>query len=88
MAGNTRGKLKEHFEGVHRNFEWCLHHINETLKLLDSKLRDRQLNETTKLSPEDLEKFIAEYPLCNGVKALGEGISKLDELAMDIYKSL
>lgn len=37
MAGNTRGKLKEHFEGIHRNFDWCLYHVNESLKLIAEK---------------------------------------------------
>ncbi len=34
MAGNTRGKLKEKFEGVHRNFEWCKLHLGESLVLV------------------------------------------------------
>lgn len=34
MAGNTRGKLKEHFEGIHRNFDWSVHHINQSLELI------------------------------------------------------
>lgn len=34
MAGNTRGKLKEKFEGVHRNFEWSKHHLEEALILI------------------------------------------------------
>ncbi|MBA7618118.1 hypothetical protein ES703_25439 [subsurface metagenome] len=37
MAGNTRGKLKEHFEGIHRNFDWCIYHVNESLKLIQEK---------------------------------------------------
>lgn len=37
MAGNTRGKLKEHFEGIHRNFDWILYHVNESLKLIAEK---------------------------------------------------
>ena len=37
MAGNTRGKLKEHFEGIHRNFDWIVYHINESLKLIKEK---------------------------------------------------
>lgn len=37
MAGNTRGKLKEHFEGVHRNFDWVLFHINKSLTLIQEK---------------------------------------------------
>lgn len=34
MAGNTRGKLKERFEGVHRNFEWSLRHLEAALALI------------------------------------------------------
>jgi len=34
MAGNTRGKLKEKFEGVHRNFEWSRKHLTESLVLI------------------------------------------------------
>jgi len=34
MAGNTRGKLKEHFEGIHRNFDWILYHVNAALVLI------------------------------------------------------
>lgn len=34
MAGNTRGKLKEKFEGVHRNFEWSKKHLVEALVLV------------------------------------------------------
>ena len=34
MAGNTRGKLKEQFEGIHRNFDWCTYHIQQSLLLI------------------------------------------------------
>ena len=34
MAGNTRGKLKEKFEGVHRNFDWAQKHCEESLELI------------------------------------------------------
>lgn len=34
MAGNTRGKLKEQFEGVHRNNEWIKKHLIEALVLI------------------------------------------------------
>lgn len=37
MAGNTRGKLKEHFEGVHRNFDWILYHCEKSLALIGDK---------------------------------------------------
>jgi len=34
MAGNTRGKLKEEFEGVHTNFEWAKKHLSRGLILI------------------------------------------------------
>lgn len=34
MAGNTRGKLKEQFEGVHRNFDWIRKHLLISLELI------------------------------------------------------
>ena len=34
MAGNTRGKLKECFEGVHRNNEWIKKHLTTSLVLI------------------------------------------------------
>lgn len=34
MAGNTRGKLKEKFEGVHRDFEWAKKHLAGALELI------------------------------------------------------
>ena len=34
MAGNTRGKLKERFEGVHRNFDWSRQHLIAALALI------------------------------------------------------
>lgn len=37
MAGNTRGKLKEHFEGIHRNFDWILYHCEKSLDLIQDK---------------------------------------------------
>jgi len=35
MAGNTRGKLKEQFEGVHNNFTWAITHIERGLVLIN-----------------------------------------------------
>ncbi|KKN15632.1 hypothetical protein LCGC14_0984190 [marine sediment metagenome] len=37
MAGNTRGKLKEKFEGVHRNCDWSIKHCQEALALIGDK---------------------------------------------------
>ena len=37
MAGNTRGKIKEHFEGIHRNFDWIIYHCQKILGLIKDK---------------------------------------------------
>jgi len=37
MASNTRGKLKEHFEGIHRNFDWIVYHCQKCLALIADK---------------------------------------------------
>lgn len=37
MAGNTRGKIKEQLEGIHRDFDWTQRHIAVTLELVQDK---------------------------------------------------
>jgi len=37
MAGNTRGKIKEHLEGVHRNCDWQTFHLQKVLELIEDK---------------------------------------------------
>lgn len=34
MAGNTRGKLKEQLEGIHRNCDWIQAHVEKSLLLI------------------------------------------------------
>lgn len=34
MAGNRRGRLKEHFEGIHKNFDWIIYHCQSALALI------------------------------------------------------
>lgn len=34
MARNTRGKLKENLEGLHRNCEWIKQHCEKSLAIL------------------------------------------------------
>jgi len=34
MAGNTRGKLKEQFEGIHNNYSWALTHMERALVII------------------------------------------------------
>jgi hypothetical protein len=88
MAGNTRGKLKEHFEGIHRNFDWSLHHINTALALVANQLKEIQKAQNVDIDEQASKAAIENYPLYQGIKALGEGIQTLDGLAQDIYKTL
>jgi len=53
MAGNTRGKLKEHFEGIHRNFDWVMYHCQQCLGLIKDK--NKPLSEATKTLAEGVE---------------------------------
>jgi len=34
MAGNTRGRLKERVESIHRDFEWAKTHTAASLELI------------------------------------------------------
>jgi len=88
MAGNTRGKLKEHFVGVHSNLDWCLKHINVSLELIAVQLIQTQPDKYKKEDAAEVETALMTYPLYQGVKALGQGIETLDELANNIYASL
>ena len=37
MAGNTRGKIKEHFAGIGRNFGWIDYHCDKLVTLIAGK---------------------------------------------------
>ncbi len=37
MAGNTRGRIKEHLEGIHKNLDWIKAHVIDTLDLIQDK---------------------------------------------------
>lgn len=34
MAGNRRGRIKEHLEGVHKNCNWITEHVLQSLELI------------------------------------------------------
>lgn len=53
MAGNTRGKLKERFEGVHRNFEWSKKHLVDALILIQE--HNPKLSESIKALAKGIE---------------------------------
>lgn len=88
MAGNTRGKLKEHFEGIHRNFDWGAVHINKSLSLIAARLADTPHMLAVKGDAEKEEKVLEKHPLYKGIKALGEGIKTLDDLAQQVYSKI
>ena len=37
MASNTRGRIKERFEGIHKNFDWIVEHCSQCLILIADK---------------------------------------------------
>ncbi|GAI16092.1 unnamed protein product [marine sediment metagenome] len=37
MASNTRGRIKERFEGIHKDFDWVLEHCSQCLTLIADK---------------------------------------------------
>ena len=37
MASNTRGRIKERFEGIHKNFDWVAEHCSQCLALIADK---------------------------------------------------
>ena len=88
MAGNTRGQLKEKFEGVHRNFEWCKKHINVSLELIAVQLMQTEPDKYKLDDAEAAEAALMTYPLYQGIKALGEAVETLDGLANDIYAKI
>lgn len=88
MSGNTRGKLKEHFEGVHRNLEWCLHHIAKSATLIEQQLALIPAFEEIRGDAEKERAFFMTHPMYQAVTSLGDGLQTFDQLAKDIYDKL
>ncbi len=88
MSGNTRGKLKEHFEGVHRNIDWCLHHIAKSATLIEHQLALLPEFQDVKGDATKEELFFRRHPMYEAVTALAEGLQTFDQLAQDIYVKL
>lgn len=66
MASNTRGKLKEQFEGIHNNFTWCITHMERALRLIKEH------------KPELTDGILAMYEETKTLDKLAQGIySKL-----------
>ena len=52
MAGNTRGRIKEHFEGMHRQFDWLEFHCDKIVTLVDG--RKPKLTKAVELLHEEI----------------------------------
>lgn len=58
MAGNKRGRIKEHLEGVHRNCDWQTYHLQQVLELIEDKSPEITKSiKTLAESVEALDKF-------------------------------
>lgn len=60
MAGNTRGKLKEHLEGCHRNMDWQMVHLEKCMVLIKEhnpklKATIQSLFDATKILDESVQ---------------------------------
>lgn len=88
MSGNTRGKLKEHFEGVHKNIDWCLHHLGKSATLIEHQLKLLPQWEDVEGDETKEELFFRQHPMYQAVTSLCEGLTTFDQLAKDIYDKL
>jgi len=88
MSGNTRGKLKEHFEGVHRNIDWCLHHIGKSATLIEAQLSLLPDFQNVKGDATKEELFFRKHPMYQAVTSLAEGLQTFDKLAKEIYDKM
>jgi len=88
MSGNTRGKLKEHFEGVHRNIDWGLHHIAKSATLIEASLSQLPTFKDVQGDAEAEQAFFMQHPMYQAVTSLGEGLQTFDQLAQGIYEKL
>jgi hypothetical protein len=73
MAGNTRGRLKERFEGIHRNLDWAIEHCKQSVILLES----------TPIPPTETTQA-----LIKAITSFGKSLMTMDKLAQDIYAKI
>lgn len=88
MSGNTRGKLKEHFEGIHRNLDWCVQHVNKSLLLIREQLMFTEGFVSCGGDVDKEEAFLMTNPFYRAIHGIGKGIQTFDELAGKIYGDL
>jgi hypothetical protein len=85
MSGNTRGKLKEHLEGIHRNFDWILHHVGESLTLIEAQLKLTEEYIAVQGDEKAEEQVLEKNTMYAGMKSIGLGVQTMDEILNGIY---
>lgn len=88
MAGNTRGKLKEHFQGIERNFVWITNHINDILTLVEKSLQYTEDYVAAGDNPEKQQEVLMKNPIYQFALSLAEGVKTLHSITGDIYKDI
>lgn len=87
MSGNTRGKLKEKFEGIHKNLNWCVVHCGNSLELIATQLSFTDEMIAVKGDTEAEQKILMQNEMYKSIKGLGEAIQTIDDLAGGIYRT-
>lgn len=85
MSGNTRGKLKEKFQGINKNLNWVTEHCTDCLSMIQAQLA---FTDEYIAAGDDEDKqleVLMQNDMFKGIKALGEAAKTLNELAGDIY---
>jgi len=88
MAGNTRGKLKEHFEGIHKNFDWSMYHINTSLALVYNQIKEGQIQSGLPSDDETVKALVQKHCLYSAFESLTDAITILDKLVQEVYATL
>lgn len=88
MAGNARGKLKEQFEGIHRNFEWIKAHIEKSLNIIAGQLALTEDMVAVEGDAEKEEQVLMKHPLYNGLVEMTKGIETMDEITQSLYATI
>lgn len=88
MAGNTRGKLKEHLEGIHRNLDWAVQHCNKSLALIAAQLSFTDEMLAAGDDEQAKQKILEENKVYRSFMGIGKLVQQVDELTLGVYKNI
>lgn len=86
MAGNTRGKLKEHFQGIHKDFVWITNHCNDIFMLVENSLKYTEDYIAAGDDEQERLKVLMKNPIYQAASALADSVKTLDSIVGDIYQ--